>query len=46
MERTVSCSNWRAVVMGMVLVTITSSNKPLESRSTAGGEKTGWVAQA
>eukprot|EP00976_Prorocentrum_cordatum_P043997 890335-Prorocentrum_minimum.AAC.3 len=32
--------------MGMVLVTITSSNSPEESRSTAGGLNTAWVAHA
>mmetsp|Transcript_39461 Transcript_39461/g.85895 ORF Transcript_39461/g.85895 Transcript_39461/m.85895 type:complete len:261 (-) Transcript_39461:1065-1847(-) len=47
-ESTVSCGKvfWFSSVTGMVLVTITSSNSPEESRSTAGGLNTAWVAHA
>ena len=46
-ESTCSWGKLRSSGIGMLLVTITSSNNPgSESRSMAGGEKTAWVAQA
>ena len=46
-ESTCNCGISRSGAIGMLLVTITASNSPGSARrSRAGGENTGWVAQA